>query len=77
MQLESCEQCTIIPSHHPVILSAHLPQAFHGLGLLTLHDLLWEGGIESHSAQGPGTRQHQGPDLASLDAGPQIHPDRA
>ncbi|KAB0384279.1 hypothetical protein FD755_006196 [Muntiacus reevesi] len=38
---------------------------------------LWEGGIESHSAQGPRTRQHQGPDLASLDAGPQIHPDRA
>ena len=38
---------------------------------------LWEGGVESRSAQGPGTRQHQGPDLASLDEGPQIHPDRA
>lgn len=42
-----------MPDHHPVILSAHFPQAAHRLGLLTLRDLLTGGWRRVTQCPGP------------------------
>lgn len=54
-------------SHHIIIPSAHFPQAFNKLGLLTPRAFSIGEASEAQSAQGRRTRQHQGPDLDSLE----------
>ena len=54
-------------SHHVIILSARFPQAFNKLGLLTPRDFSIGEAAEAQSAQGHRTRQHQGPELDSLE----------
>ena len=54
MQLESCEWYTIMPDHHPSILSAHFPQVFRTPGLLTLCDLLGRVASSHTAPRAPG-----------------------